>query len=126
MIQSRSTVTDLARARADRAERAEAVVRVNPDPHAEARCALPGCGETLLITWTSSRVVMHADTVEELAAGRPETSTWEVACESGHVLLLPPDTGGDEYTFGDCDCDGEDFFGDCGHNDMTRLRRVVA
>jgi hypothetical protein len=120
-------VTDLTRARAARAERAETVVRVDPDPHAQAGCALPGCGADLHITWTASRAVFLGDTVDDLAAGEHHTATWEVSCDAGHILLLPPDTAADSYIFGECDCDGdEDFFGDCGHNDMARLRRVVA
>lgn len=121
-----SPVADLARARAARVERAEAVVRVDPDPRAEATCALPGCGEPLRITWTASRGVFLSDTVDDLAAGEHDSATWEVACEAGHVVVLPADTGEDSYVFGDCDCEGDDVFGDCGHNDMTRLRLVVA
>jgi hypothetical protein len=123
-----ATVADLAQARVARAERAERVVQVDPDPHAEATCSLPGCRATLYITWTASRAIFLADTADELAdPDGAHTASWEVSCEAGHVVLLPPDTAEDAYVFGECDCDGEpELLAECGHNDMARLRRVVA
>lgn len=124
----RPTVTDLAAARAAKAERAEAVVRVHPDAYAEATCALPGCGEPLYITWTASRAVYLSDTVTELADPKGAHSTaWQVDCGAGHTVLLPVDDGSDGEPFGACFCEGvPELMADCGHNDLVRLRRVVA
>lgn len=123
-----ATVTDLHAARVARTNRAESVVRAVRDTSALATCALADCGKTLYITWTSTRAVYLGDTADDLAEpDSGHTSSWEVSCEAGHVVLLPPDTACDNYTFGECDCDGEpDLMALCGHNDMARLRRVVA
>ncbi len=63
-----------------------------PDLDESLTCAIPGCGKPLHLQWTQSEAL----TVGQLAhpqavAGGiwPETSSWEVACEGGHVLLVP-------------------------------------
>lgn len=93
------------------------------DPTAEvnacARCPLPGCGSDLYISTHSSRPVFLSDTSDDLANAAPFTSTWEIGCGEGHVLLLP--SGADDHdTFGQARDDDEP--GD----DLARLRRLIA
>lgn len=97
----------------------------------EARCSLPGCGEPLHITWTGSRAIYLDDTADMIRdpAGALTTS-WQIGCEGGHVILLPPDTAEDSYEFA-CLCVCNPDYPDpeaermCPHNDMDRLRAVL-
>ena len=105
-------------------------IRDGASNYAEARCGLPGCGEPLHIIWTSSRAIYLSDTVAELRdPAACLTDTWHVECEAGHVVLLPPDTAEDSYTFGLCTCNYDypdpAVDGRCEHHDMDRLRAVV-
>lgn len=94
----------------------------------QMRCGLADCGEPLHIVLTFDRALYVEDTAEDIAdPSGHHTSSWEVVCERGHVVLLPPDTANDSYTFGECQCEPTDPDGeaDCGHGDMARLRRVL-
>lgn len=84
-----------------------------------ARCPLPDCGSDLYISTHSSRPVFLSDTSDDLANAAPFTSTWEIGCGKGHVLLLP--SGADDHeAFGQARDDDE--LGD----DLIRLRRLIA
>lgn len=97
----------------------------------EARCILPGCGQPLHITWMASTAIYLDDTAGKLRG--PDlalTSTWQVNCEAGHIVLLPPDTADDYCEFaGRCTCNPDypdvDAERLCAHNDMDRLRAVI-
>jgi hypothetical protein len=123
-----TNITDLGKARQARADRAEAVLRVHPNPDAPAMCDLAGCGERLYIIWTASASVRLADTADDLAdPSNADETSWKVECGAGHVVAVPVDTGAEHYTFGACSCDTDDpAQPGCGHDDLTRLRRVVA
>lgn len=109
-------------------------LREDASPYAEARCGLPGCGEALSITWSYARGIDLRDTREVLCGpgtGNTLTATWEVRCAAGHVVLLPADTADDWYEFGGrCTCnpdyDDAEAGKRCAHNDMARLRAVLA
>jgi hypothetical protein len=73
----------------------------------EATCPLPECGAVLRISVTTDGVV-YADGTADPGL----TSTWTIGCEQGHVLLLPPDTGVDYYSYDEADSE--------------RLRNVIA
>lgn len=93
------------------------------DPTAEvnacARCPLPGCESDLYISTHSSRPVFLSDTSDDLATAAPFTSTWEIGCGEGHVLLLPP--GADDH-----DAFGQARDYDESDDDLARLRRLIA
>lgn len=98
-------------------------------------CPMPGCEELLFIGWLAARGLNVGD-IEDVAAllmGDAETSSWQVECAAGHVVLLP----GDAW----CGCDdpqgegcphGEDEFDWSEENrtfrprDMVRLRELLA
>lgn len=101
-------------------------------PFIGVRCPLPECEAELHITWHASRPIFMDDTAADLSDPREGyTSTWEVGCTQGHVVLLPPDTASDSYTFGACDNCPESPVQDpasaawCGHSDLDRLRRAI-
>jgi hypothetical protein len=104
------------------------------DPYEFARCGLPGmdgpCGADLHIVWTADRSIYLSDTARDI--GSPDNAaliTWEVVCEAGHTVLVPPDTAEESYMFGGCNCDPEDGPSPdqfCGHGDLVRLRAVLA
>jgi hypothetical protein len=73
----------------------------------EATCPLPKCGAVLRISVTTDGVVYEDGTADPCL-----TSTWTIGCEQGHVLLLPPDTGEDYYSYEEADSE--------------RLREVIA
>ena len=109
-------------------------LREGASHYAEARCGLAVCGQPLHLVWSYSTAIYLDDTAEKLQ-GPPEgaalTATWQVECEAGHVLLLPPDTAEDWYEFaGRCICNPDypdpDYEQNCPHNDMDRLRSVLA
>jgi hypothetical protein len=96
------------------------------------KCPMPLCGADLYITWHSSRPVWTDDNAADLSDPRGGyTSSWEVGCTEGHVVLLPPDTAADSYTFGECDTCDDPHNPDqtnascCGHGDLDRLRTIV-
>ncbi len=74
------------------------------DPRYDVPCPMPGCDEPLgieLAGWyglTPGDMTDHADGVEPSDA---HSSTWKVACQGGHALLLP-----DESMVG-CGCTDE-------------------
>ena len=94
-----------------------------------ARCGLPGCGEDLHMVITSDQPVYLSFTAEDFRNPADWDSHWEVRCEAGHVVLLPPDHGGDISEFGHCRCDPDaqpDADALCGHGDMARLRAITS
>lgn len=103
------------------------------DKYADATCPLPGCDASLYITWRASRAVYLSDRATDLANPQnAHTRSWEVGCSQGHVLLLPPDTAVDSYTFGECDnCENSPEpdarnAAYCSHGDLARLSALVA
>jgi len=84
-----------------------------------ARCPLPNCESDLYISTHSSRPVFLSDTSDDLANAATFTSTWEIGCGEGHVVLLP--SGADDHdTFGQARDDDEP------DDDLARLRRLIA
>jgi hypothetical protein len=102
-------------------------LRSGAPEYAEARCGLPGCGEPLYLVRTFSRPVYLSDTAADLnELGGAYTVTWHVECLAGHTILVPGDTGEENYEFGSCTRDPDEAHPLlCGHNDMDRLRAVV-
>lgn len=93
-----------------------------------ASCALPDCGAWLHMVITSDQPLYASFTSSDLAVPGGWDCAWEVRCENGHVVLLPPDNARDSQVFGQCFCEpGEEPDPDdsCGHGDMARLRKVV-
>jgi hypothetical protein len=70
-------------------------------------CPLPDCGEPLAVVWVGTYTLSPSD----LEGNDPPTfsdahaTTWQIVCHRGHVLLLPPDTGEDNYDFESGDLD---------------------
>ncbi len=75
-------------------------------------CPLPDCSYPLHLHWHISYGLLDTDLHEDLLP-RPEhghTSTWQVECGNGHVVLLPGLIG--------CGCD--DAGGpDCEHDELN-------
>ena|ERR1700733_4288032 len=104
------------------------------DPYAAAHCGVPGigapCGADLHIRWTADRLIYLTDSARDI--GEPMSAgmvSWEVVCEAGHTVLVPPDTAEESYLFGGCTCDPDDGPSPdqfCGHGDLARLRIVLA
>ena len=105
-------------------------IRETAGEYEMARCPLPGCGHDLHMVITSDQPLYLSFTAGDLQ--NPDggwDSHWEVRCGAGHVVLLPPDTAEDSYTFGCCRCDPGDPMGRadlCGHGDMARLRAIAS
>lgn len=94
----------------------------------QARCALPGCGEFLHMVVISDQPVYLSFAAGDLRRTEGWDGTWEVRCEAGHVVLLPPGNGRESPRFGECLCEpGEEQAPDdyCGHGDLARLRAVT-
>lgn len=58
-------------------------------------CPLPGCGSPLHLQRTTDRAVLSGDFADAQVLDHDDahTSTWQVLCEDGHVVLLPGPTG---------------------------------
>jgi hypothetical protein len=95
-------------------------------------CPLALCGEPLHLTYTADQLLYASFTEEDLDGIIPaDLPSWEVRCEAGHVILLPPDDGQDNHTFGTCSCDPADVKDHghddgCAHGDFARLKEVIA
>lgn len=104
------------------------------DLWASLTCPMPGCAEPLYITWTAVGDLTEGDIAAEaqpLVPADTTSTTWQVECGAGHVVLLP----GDPW----CGCDdpqgegcphGEDEFDWTEENrtfrpgDMIRLATI--
>ncbi len=90
-------------------------------------CPLPECGAGLHLVWGNTRALYVDDFDTPPAVDDLYTSSWKVACEEGHVLLLPGPFGcpcGD----GDCrhdDYDGSDDSRTFRAHDGARLRELL-
>lgn len=102
------------------------------DPNAKtydiARCPLPDCAGYLYMHWHTTNELYASFTSEDLAEPGGSTS-WEIECEYGHKLMFPRDDTNADHTFGFCEC--EDYYTDderafCQHNDMKKLRELLA
>src|ERR1700689_5936908 len=73
-----------------------------------ARCGLPGCGQPLHIIYTLSMSVLLGASADDLQLNPvvPDTMTWQVECQAGHVILGPLDTAAGGHDFGRCDGGG--------------------
>ncbi len=85
--------------------------------YVQLTCPLPGCGHQLHLTWTNGRALYNDDLTDPPAATDLHTSTWQVQCEDGHVVLVPTAAictrcGGDgcvDHCDTDCDDDYRTF-----------------
>lgn len=103
------------------------VLLEHSDLYARAACGLPDCEQPLYMVRTESSAIYLSNTAKELATAGGDTSAWEVVCGAGHTILLPADTGADNYTFGLCDAhEDEDEQHDATCDDLARLRLVIA
>jgi hypothetical protein len=93
-------------------------------PDIPASCPLPDCGAWLhMVVITDTPICLGFSQGDQfLAAG---DQTWEVRCENGHVVLLPPDDARETHVFGECSCGMEYPAGFCGHGDFDRLRQIA-
>jgi hypothetical protein len=94
-------------------------------------CPLPNCGHQLHLTWTNGRALYADDLADPPALSDLHTSTWEVRCEDGHVVLLPDHLGcgrcRDEGTCpGGCDVDSDDDYRTFRLHDAGRLAALLA
>lgn len=86
-------------------------VPINDD---SLRCPFPKCNGTMRLTRFTSWVLGDKGGVPEWLASHTQTSTWEVSCFNGHILLLPDDDesyGVSHVNFG--------------HSDLARLKDTV-
>ena len=94
-------------------------------------CPLPGCGQPLHLTWQADQYLYSGLTEAEMRGMIPaDLGSWEVCCEAGHVILVPPDDGAEEHVFGVCRCDPDDIAErghdeGCAQGDFGRLRRLI-
>jgi hypothetical protein len=109
------------------------------DPDHYVICPMPECGEALVLDWNLTLTLDPtyldpAGGIAHLATVDAHTSSWQVSCTGGHVLLLPGSLG--------CPCEPAELRPDCPHNlsdydwsedsrtfqahDMQRLRDVLA
>lgn len=105
-------------------------------PWAALACPMPDCTEPLFLTWNASHSLSHADISDVaglLVPADAETTTWQVECGSGHVVLLPSDAWcGCDDPQGDGCPHGADEFDWTEENrrfrprDMERLRQLFA
>ena len=101
------------------------------DDYALVPCPLPKCGEPLHLVCTADQCLYASFTEDELRGCRgDDLGQWEVRCEAGHVILLPPDDGAEDHVFGVCRCDPDDIkerghAEGCAQGDFERLRRLV-
>jgi hypothetical protein len=92
-------------------------------------CPLPDCGQALHLKLMSDQYLYASFTEEDLRGiSSGDLNHWEVACEAGHVILVPPNDGAEEHLFGVCRCDLDDVKehghdDGCSHGDFDRLRR---
>lgn len=91
-------------------------------------CVLPDCTADLHLNWTLSRPLYVGDRPASLPEpGDAYTSTWEVACEEGHVLLVPGHSlcpcGDDECAH--TDFDGSDDLRTFRAHDLARLLKTL-
>jgi hypothetical protein len=107
-----------------------ATLRPGAERYDQALCCLPDCDAPLYFSRMESRAIYLTDTAEDIRSAA-HSSSWEVECENGHKILLPPPTAEDDYTFGVCriaDGDGECDHDppDCPRHDLYRLRDVLS
>jgi hypothetical protein len=94
------------------------------DPQSPACCPLPGCGAGLHMVVITDTPIFLCFSEGDLATADGDQH-WEVRCENGHVVLLPPDDARESHVFGECSCGMEDPAGFCGHGDFDRLRQIA-
>ncbi len=90
-----------------------------PIDYSDVSCVMPGCDETLYLTWTGSRAIVAHDLIEAVAIdhGDAETSSWKIECVNGHVVLIPAELDfSDDEGMAHNDCDP----GDHDHDDEAR------
>lgn len=65
----------------------------------DAECPMPECTSALHLEWTRSRPLVVSDITDGEAIHVHEAwaGGWRVACEEGHVVLIPGDLPDDEH-----------------------------
>ncbi len=91
--------------------------------YSDVTCVMPGCGEALYLTWTGSRSLVAHDLTEAAAIDHSdaETSTWEVECVDGHVVLTPA-----ELDFSDDDGTAHNYCDPIDHDHNEESRTFTA
>jgi hypothetical protein len=103
---------------------AQPVLSPGHAPGTPACCPLPDCGAWLhMVVITDTPICLSFSQGDQFLADGDQS--WEVRCENGHVVLLPPGNGAENHVFGECSCDMEDPAGFCGHGDFDRLRQIA-
>jgi hypothetical protein len=76
-------------------------------------CPMPNCGVPLHIVWSGSYSLLPDDLLagKAIEPGDAHSSTWQVECEEGHVILQPDSLGCpcDDQEGPDCRCDQDGF-----------------
>lgn len=104
------------------------------DPQYDVPCPMPGCDEPLGIEMDSWYGLTPKDVTEPgaVAQGDVHSTTWKVACQNGHVILLPDDARccddpeGDDCTHDQGEYDHSDDTRDFHRRDMLRLVDLIA
>lgn len=94
-------------------------------------CPLPGCSHDLHLVWSNDRALYASDLDKTPPLDDVHTTSWQVQCEDGHVVLVPaasrcavcddegcPDDG--------CDIDGSDDYRTFRTSDGRRLADLLA
>ena len=99
------------------------------DEYQLAACPMPYCDATLFLRTMAHQDIYLSFGPSDLTSA-DDMPSWEVRCLNGHVLLLPPDDGGEWHKFGLCTSHdieaGDEHDLDCGAGDFARLQRIVA
>jgi len=98
-----------------------------PGVHGFDPVPCPLCGSPLHLSFTSDQYLYAGFTRSDLDGIRPDDmESWDIRCERGHVVLLPPDNGEERQLFGQCHCEpGEDHPEECAAHDFDRLRKMA-
>lgn len=108
------------------------------DDEYQVECPMPDCTEPLLVQWHAAFEIAPDQLTDDSAIEMDgaTTSTWQVECCGGHVILLPGDTGcGCDDPEGDAckalghDSDDYDWGEDyrvMRRRDMDRLQALIA
>ncbi len=105
----------------------------NPLDYSDVLCVMPGCDESLYLTWTGSRAIAAFDLTDPVAIDHSDahTSTWKIECADGHVVLIPAelDFSDDGMAHNSCvagDHDHDDELRAFTASDSRRLADLVA